>query len=444
MTVPGVWRDLSPCPGELTPDDHAWLQRLSRHDIRDFVIRVGTSGNDGDGEWSSVVEWRPDGRWWAGRYIGTLTFEGRRLVIEPRLGVSVIEAWLDQIFGLAVTPSSAQRVATETFIARLLARVWCRTIDAATRHGLPLLRLPRSHDGLYVRGRLDVARTVTNISEGRETIASITHDRSLSHPLTRTIVCADQALGTRLADVAEWRTERVRQVLPPLRGAVGTRPKLPSLYELSRVRYTPIIVPFKRAARLSHRIASRLGYGATDHDGDDEGLLIDVAELWELFVLNCMRRIAPTSVQVEHGTHARRSDFFLRSTDGQHELGRLKPDILVRADGETVAAIDAKYKLLANSPERPTGVDPADLYQIVAYAMRFKPTSGAALVYPEADAADGRASLSHAESYGPWLTGGHEITFLRAPTDVQRCCDTLAAHRLAIPDDRPPSRLRKP
>lgn len=444
MTVTGVWRDLSPCPGKLTPDDHAWLQRLSRHDIRHFVVPVGTNGNDGDDEWSPVVEWRADGRWWAGRYIGTLTFEGRRIVIEPRLGVSVIEAWLDQIFGLAVTPSSAQRVATETFIARLLARVWCRTIDAATRHGLPLLRLPRSHDGLYVRGRLDVARTVKNIGEGRETVASITHDRSLSHPLTRAIVCADQALGTRLADVAEWRTERVRQVLPPLRGVVGARPKLPTLYELSRVRYTPITVPFKRAALMSHRIASRLGYGATDQDGNDEGLLIDVAELWELFVLNCVRRIAPSSVQVEHGTHARHNDFFLRSIDGQHELGRLKPDILVCNDDETVAVIDAKYKLLASSRERPSGVDPADLYQIVAYAMRFKPTNGAALVYPDAETADDRASPSRAESYGPWLTNGHEITFLRAPTDVQRCCDTLAGRRLAILEDRPPGRLRKP
>lgn len=437
MTVPGVWRDLSPCPGELIPDDHAWLQRLSLHDIRDFVVRVGTNGDDSEDEWSPVVEWRPDGRWWAGRYIGTLTFEGRRIVIEPRLGVNVIEGWLDQIFGLAVTPSSAQRVATEAFIARLLARVWCRTIDAATRHGLPLLRLPKGHDGLYVRGRLDVGRTVMNIGEGRETVASITHDRSLSHPITRAIVCADQALGTRLAAVSEWRTERVRQVLPPLRGAVGARPKLPSPHELSRVRYTPITVPFKRAALMSHRIASRLGYGATDQDGNDDGLLIDVAELWELFVLNCVRRIAPGSVQVEHGTHARHKDFFLRSIDGEHELGRLKPDILVRNEGEAVAIIDAKYKLLAKTRERPSGVDPADLYQIVAYAMRFKPTNGAALIYPEADAADSRASPSHAESYGPWLTDGHEITFFRAPTDAQRCCDTLTAHGLAVPEDRP-------
>ncbi len=120
-------------------------------------------------------------------------------------------------------------------------------------------------------------------------------------------------------------------------------------------------------------------------------------------------------------------DQYLQGIDGQHEIGRLKPDILVRNEGEAVAVIDAKYKLLANSRERPSGVDPADLYQIVAYAMRFKPANGAALVYPEADAADRRASPSHAESYGPWLTGGRTITFMQTPTDVRGCCDTLMA-----------------
>jgi len=427
VTGPVLWRDLSPCPGDLTPDDHAWLQRLSRRDIRDLVVRVGSDG-EAD-EWSPIVERRSDGRWWAGRYIGALTFEGRRLIIEPRLGVTVIEAWLDQIFGLMATPASAQHAQTESFIVRLLARLWCRTIDAATRHGLPLLRLPRNHEGLFVRGRFDVARTAILMGEGRETIASITHDRSLSHPVTRAIVCADRALGALLTDSAEWRTERVRQTLPPLRGAVGARPRLPSLHELSRVRYTPITLPFKRAAMLSHRIASRLGYGATDDEGNEEGILVDVAELWELFVLNCVRQTAPGGLRVEHGTHARRRDFFLHSADGAHEIGRLKPDILVLDGEDIIDVIDAKYKLLVNSRERPTGVDPADLYQIVAYAMRFKPAGVSALVYPKPTKTN-ELEQSYAERYGPWHSEEHDIAFARLPTDVNGCREALLTQGL--------------
>jgi 5-methylcytosine-specific restriction enzyme subunit McrC len=422
MTDAIRWRDLSPYPGELTPEDHDWLQRLARCSTQDFLICLGP--NDEHAEWSPIVECRADGRWWSGRYIGVLTFDGRRLVIEPRLGVQAVEAWLDQILGLVAPSTSARHEHNETFIVRLLARVWCRTIDAATRHGLPFLRLPSRHQGPFARGRLDVPRTAVLMTEGREALASLTHDRSLVHPATRAIVCADRALAALVTDAAEWRTERVRQVMPALRAAVGARPRLPTSYELSRVRYTPITRPFERAALLSHRIASRLGYGATDEDGKDEGLLIDVAELWELFILNCVRRAAPTGSHVEHGTTARRNDFFLRSRDGQHELGRLKPDILV-LDGEEVSTvIDAKYKRLAGSRERPSGVDPADLYQIMAYSMRFKPSRVSALIYPNSYAGDD-FERSPAELYGPWRRDGHEIVFARLPTDVDACCHAL-------------------
>ena len=182
---------------------------------------------------AASVERGHDGRWWAGRFIGSITVEGRRLTVRPRLGIDVVEAWLDQAFGLVAPPASARRTETETFIVRLLARLWCRAVDNATRHGLPLLRLPRSHEGLFIRGRFDTRQTIRLISEGQPRVASVTHDRSLDHPVTRVLVRAERALGERLTDTAEWRTERVRQVLPHLRSAVGSRPKLPTAFELA-------------------------------------------------------------------------------------------------------------------------------------------------------------------------------------------------------------------
>jgi 5-methylcytosine-specific restriction enzyme subunit McrC len=417
------FRDLSPYGGELASEDDTWLERVSACDPRDYQIGVGEERVHD--EWLPLVERGPDGRWWAGRFIGSFTFEGRRLVVEPRLGIEVVESWLDQALGLAAPPASARHAETESFIVRLLARLWCRSVDDATRHGLPLLRLPQRHEGLFVRGRLDVARTIVLIGEGRGTIASLTYDRSLAHPATRAIVCADRALDERLTGTAEWRTERLRQTMPHLRGSVGSRPKLPTLHELNRVRYTPITLPFKRAALLSHRIASRLGYGATDDDGREEGILVDVAELWELFVLNCVRQTAPAGMQVAHGTSAGRRDSLLRSVSDDHEMGRLKPDVLIM-EGETVRAIlDAKYKRLHNSRERPQGVDRADLYQIVAYAMRYKPEGLSALVYPHPPRSE-RPDSGDAERFGPWQSDGQRFAFQRLPTDVDGCRQGLA------------------
>jgi 5-methylcytosine-specific restriction enzyme subunit McrC len=411
------FRDLSPYQGDLTAEDDAWLAEVAAIDPRDY--RIGIDDERAEEEWLPLIERGRDGDWWAGRFIGAITVKGRRLVIEPRLGIDVVEAWLDQAFGLVAPPASAHHSESETFILRLLARLWCRSIDNATRHGLPLLRLPRTHEGLYVRGRLDVKRTIELIGAGRQSVASTTHDRSLAHPVTRAIVCAERALSESFTASAEWRTERVRQVMPHLRAAVGSRPGLPTLHEISRVRYTPITLPFKQAALLSHRVASRLGYSATDEEGKAEGILVDVAELWELFVLNCVRAALPPGLRVEHGTRVDRRDFLLRSDVSNAQMGRLKPDVLIVQGDEPVAVIDAKYKRLVDSRERPRGVDQADLYQLLAYAMRFQPSAFAALAYPLDPTSSG--AVSSAEALGPWLSDDQRFLFRRLPVEAADC-----------------------
>ena len=415
--------DLSPYVGELSAEDDEWLAKVAQIDPREYRIGI-EEDRPGDGEWLPLVERGRDGRWWAGRFIGSITVDGRRLTVRPRLGIDVVEAWLDQAFGLVAPPASARHAETETFIVRLLARLWCRAVDNATRHGLPLLRLPCGHEGRFVRGRLDTRRTLRLIGAGQPRIASVTHDRSLDHPVTRALVRAERTLAERLTDTAEWRTERVRQVLPHLRAEVGSRPKLPTAFELERVRYTPITLPFKRAALLSHRIASRLGCSATDKAGSAEGILVDVAELWELFVLNCARRAVPASLRIEHGTSAGRHDYLLRSKQSDRGMGRMKPDVLVLRGNRTAAIIDAKYKRLAFTRERPSGVDQADLYQLAAYASRYDPEQVAALVYPD----DVDAEPARAEQLGPWRgVGTTTFLFRRLPTEPAACRHELAA-----------------
>jgi len=420
--------DLSPYIGDLSSDEVQWLAKVAQIDPRDYRIGV-ESDRRPDDEGLPLIEIGRDGRWWAGRFIGSMTIDGRRLTIRPRLGIHVVETWLDQAFGLVAPPASARHAESETFIIRLLARLWCRAVDNATRHGLPLLRLPRSHEGLFVRGRLDTRRTIHLLGQGQLRVASVTHDRSLDHPVTRVLVRAERALAEHLTDTAEWRTERVRQVMPHLRAAVGSRPRLPTVLELTRVRYTPITVPFRQAALLSHRIASMLGYSAADEPGAAEGILVDVAELWELFVLNCVRRAIPAGFGVEHGTTAGQRTYLLESEQAGYGMGRLRPDVLVLRGDRTLAVIDAKYKRLAFSRERPSGVDPADLYQLASYASRYKPEHVAALVYPP----DGDAEPARAEARGPWRGAGTTFVFWRLAAEPATCRDQLASLLGAVP-----------
>lgn len=427
MTTPLVIKDLSP----FEPRDEAeadWLARVQDHvRVSEHVIRLGETQERED-EYLISRDFRGD--WWAGRYVGELAFDGHRLEIAPQMGPKVLAGWLEGALNLVAVPETAEREPTESFIALLLAAVWSRAVDQASRHGPPALRHDQHHDGLYVRGRLAVRESARLRSHGSTHVASVTRYRDLDNDISRTLVAAErvlhQAIGHR-----RWHTPRVAEVLPQLRAAVGARPHLPAQRALQRIRYTPITRPFRDVAALSWRIARHEGFGAHSESGDAEGIFLDVAELWELFLLSCVREAA-RGMTVEHGTASRERIHLLVpwdvaddgrvTTDG---LGRLKPDIIVR-DGPRVVVLDAKYKRLRDQwPDRPAGVDRADLYQLASYLSRLDPDGEGAgmLLYPLDDT---EQDVSRAERRGPWRTEtGSQVRFERVPVEAEAAVERL-------------------
>jgi 5-methylcytosine-specific restriction enzyme subunit McrC len=174
---------------------------------------------------------------------------------------------------------------------------------------------------------------------------------------------------------------------------------------------------------LSHEIARRRGHLTSASSADASGVLIDVAELWELFLVHCARRaFGPT--HVEHGTAEREGAHLLRSISRPGaQLGRLKPDILVRdSSGALVAVIDAKYKRLRSWRGSPSGVDRGDLYQLTSYLSGHDVPLGV-LAYPPHDTDEASADLD-----GPWLTrAGQETRFVRVPATATDATAALGA-----------------
>lgn len=416
MTQTITAKDLSPLR-DLSSDDAEWLGQVQRHVASsDHVLRFGDAEASDDGE-DFIVSRDAFGRWWTGRYVGDLSFCGRRLEIRPRLGDGVIEHWLGEALNLVAIPESAAQEQSDSFMARLMGAVWCRAVDQASRHGPPSFRRAHPHRGLYVRGRLDVRATARLHAQGSPDVASTQSYRDLDNDVSRTLVAAERALTGRIGH-RRWHTPRVTDLLPPLHATVGTRPPLPSRLALRRIRYTPITRPFKAAAELSWRLAHLQGYTASRSDGRSEGLLLDVAELWELFVLRCVEHALP-ELRVEHGTRTGGTTWLLESTqDPRLGLGRLRPDILASAGSIAHLIADAKYKRIENAwPERPQGVDRGDLYQLTSYLARFSPAGHAMgmLVYPD----DAPRAASTALSRGPWrLPNGGNVQFVAL--NVQR------------------------
>jgi 5-methylcytosine-specific restriction enzyme subunit McrC len=416
-------KDLSP-HGAADADQDAWLTRLAGH-LADHDHTLRLSGHRRqDDEDDAALARGADGRWWTGRFIGEINFEGRELQIAPRLGIDVVGVWLARALNLSVIPKAATQAGTGPLIAQLVDRMWSAALAEAGRHGPPRFRRVEISESRYVRGRLDVPGTVALRSARIPKVASRTERRSSENPVSRAIVLADRTLASLLGHEKPWRPELADELLVQLRAAVGANPAMPSAREMGRVRYAPITRAFEPVARLSLEIARRRGTLTSGSGDDTSGVLIDVAELWELFLLHCARR-ALGDRRVHHGTATSSTAHLLLSeADPSIRMGRLKPDLLiVDAQGRERAVLDAKYKRLRGSAERPHGVDRGDLYQLAAYLTGHGVAYGV-LAYPPGETTD----QALAADSGPWALGDNQrVEFLRLPAEEQPCVSALQA-----------------
>lgn len=422
MSTPVVFRDLSPRPPEDAAEDQ-WLARLAAHlEDDDHVLHLAGVRRPDDEDDPALTR-GPDGSWWAGRFIGELRFEDRELRIEPRLGIDVIGAWLAHALNLSIVPKAATSASQGPLIVQLIDRVWSAAVADAARHGGPRLRQTSRHDHVFVRGHLDVPATIRHRAARRALVATIRTERDFDNPVARALVLADGALRSLLPNRPTWRPTLTGEVLSQLRGAVTSQPELPELADLRRVRYSPITRRFESVALLSHEIARRRGHLTSAGGSDASGVLVDVAELWELFLVHCARR-AFGPAHVEHGTAEREGAHLLRSIPKPgSRLGRLKPDILVRdSTGGLVAVIDAKYKRLRSRRGSPSGVDRGDLYQLASYLSGHDVPLGM-LAYPPHDTDEAAAELD-----GPWATRERQqINFARLPASTGEATAALRA-----------------
>jgi 5-methylcytosine-specific restriction enzyme subunit McrC len=395
----------------------------ARFQTGEHVLAIGQRAED-----EPVVYCERDGTWWAGRYVGVLRHDGRTLTIRPRFGMATLASWLGQAVDAVLVHSPGQLRQDVPFIVQLLAIVWGRAFADAARHGLPALRRERRHVGTVVRGRLDVRGTLGELLAGREAVVSVRREKSLNNPAAVVLAAAYRVLRRHLGPGTEasWVPERVAELLPSLLAAVGTNPVPPTDAELARVRYTPITIGFARAAHISQLILRHKGmFVEAEAEGQSQGVLFDVAELWELFVLAALRRAAK-GFEVLHGTRqAEEWDSLLCSDADGSSLGEMRPDAVVRRHRHPVGVLDAKYKQLWPSAWNPNGPQREDLYQLAAYLSRYPESGWGILAYP---ANPDRPGDPPAAMRNPWrLKGGQRICFMALPHDIESAAKELSS-----------------
>ena len=415
MTLLG--KDCSRIDPEPDADAREWLHRLANAvRAEEHLVTFDEARDDPD----ELVHCERDGSWFCGRYVGTIAFEGQRLTVEPRFGLATLGHWLEVALDLRFTDTAGDVSPHEAFLPQLLARLWGNAIVRAARHGLPGLRVEVEHRGLLARGRLDVRRTIHERVRGRPGLVSMHRERSLDNAIAHAIVAAGGVLTRKLGAVAMRRLlpERARDVLVALSG-INPEQRIPDPAEIAAIRYTPITASYRGLVRLSMTIARNQGLLAeTSPDGTASGILVDVAEIWELYVLECLRRAYPTAT-VLHGTHELENAGHLLHNGRGAVLGRLLPDALVTTAAETFVA-DAKYKSLHPTMAHPAGPAREDLYQMRAYLSHWSRARFGMLAYPKEETIP--AVLANA----PWFfDDDRELRFVTLSHHVDAAIEDL-------------------
>ena len=408
----------------LTSADKDWLSKLAAEcDATALTVQLGREPRLRHFEAPEpVLTAQADGSFRAGRFIGEVRRGERVLEIRPRLGLPAITHWANTALNLRLLPTSAGHDGMGFLLAELQAAMWRRLLTKATQHGYPATRAQVHHRGELVRGHLDIGGTVAMRAAGLHGIASIHKEKTLDNPASRAIVLAARTLQKELHR-PNWQGAEIASLLAHLVARTGSRPPLPTNRELRRIRYTPMTLPYKRAVELSWRIASGKTLHSSAESDDYDGALLDVAELWELFLLHCVRGAVPENFDVIHGTTSSQTPLLQSTVDSSRTFGRLFPDILISDSDGPRMVIDAKYKRL----EGPFPVAREDLYQLTSYVVGLgeRRQLVGMLAYPKFD----MTPMSFAEELGPWLTPGegtrHRISFMRLPTDSDQCVTAL-------------------
>lgn len=353
------------------------------------------------------------GSWRAGRYIGEVQFENGVLRIEPRFGMPNLLRWLGEIWGVKLLDSSGAWKDQNLWFWFIIAHLWNSKLIAAAKHGLPYRRSDTVHTGMALRGKLLPLKTALIRAVRDEHLVSNARIRLVDHRIGSIVLLAAQDLNRVLLSKGprpSWIPLRGAEILNELRTALGSHINEPVSQMAHSIRYTPINEGYRPLVNLSLSILSRKQRSPSiDGTGTTHGLLLDMAEIWELYVAKLLRA-GLSNLRVSHTGRTNNSDWCLLKSKSGKPLQSLRPDIII-SDGidRCLAIVDAKYKNTRSGSGRVNGVSREDLYQLSAYLAAFGNSDDRLdgfLIYPEDPFGQVATNLS---SGNPWqVTSGQQ------------------------------------
>ena len=300
-----------------------------------------------------------------GNYTLALGQEVVKLEIQPRWGYAILGYLLQYTTGIYQPPDANAAVgAQQDGAGWMLAMLWKSHFNQALRtYHLPKEYRERRTNDHFFRGRLDVAR------QTRENCIDHSRFACVDSPLT-----LDTTIGRTLRYVIGLLSKpgAYPEIMRDLSGfnerlaAFGVKDSAIKISEIDAIRYTRMSAGYRPLMRMSKAIIHRFGGGGSNTIGQLPSYFIDMAELWENYLLAVLRRHLPAEYRV-FSPNEQGGDWLFVGNKRQ-----IRPDLLIEKDGLIVAVLDAKFKSVTEigSYEK-GGVRREDLYQMGTYLYHY-------------------------------------------------------------------------
>lgn len=172
-------------------------------------------------------------------------------------------------------------------------------------------------------------------------------------------VLRDKGLSGILADMSAF-DQRLE--------SFGVKDVVSNTKDLDNIRFTRMNAVYQPVINLCKTIINNDASSFEGGEKKNVSYMIDVAELWELYLLRLLQRNLPPDYYV-YSPNAIAGDYLLEG-----EMRTIRPDILIEKDGKIVLIIDAKYKRYSQIGKTGTylvNVQRDDLYQMNTYLYHY-------------------------------------------------------------------------
>ncbi len=304
--------------------------------------------------------------WIAGRFIGEAYFpfngNNYKVTIKPRFGEQVLLNMLEEIFNIRITKSASQNLKTDEwqhYIKRIMALIWIQKLANANVHGLPKVKVHKTHKGASVKGRMLARKTIIPLYCESKVVSSYV-EKTINPVIASilfqaySILKSDFSLGViNTPDSAEDAVHHI---------CSAGQSSYISNYDFQHIKYNDIYLSWKPIVDFSWDIIQQKRLSLKNKKTKKSGLgfFIDMAEVWEQYLRSILkRRLAPEGWSIVDDRQVAYQGYFF-----QREL---IPD-LVFQKGDEIVIWDAKYKRMEG---RQIDVDRSDFFQIHTYIQYF-------------------------------------------------------------------------